>query len=466
MSDRTVAIVGRPNVGKSALFNRLAGRTISIVHNQPGVTRDRISAPCKRGELPFDIIDTGGIGSEPDLDFSKRVRLEAEIALEAASVIVLVVDAFDGLTPVDEELARFLRRAKKPLLLVVNKIDTESHDNLESDFAGLGFPAPIAVSAAHGRGIGELVSRIEALLPTTDPDAPVAESLPPLKLAVVGRPNVGKSSLINSILSDERTIVSALAGTTRDAVDIPYSRGEDRYMLIDTAGIRHRSKHDSSVEVFSVMRAERSIRRADLCALVLDAQEGVTAQDKKIAGLIQEASKPCLLLMNKWDLLKPRDGVREARDENLEEIRSRLFFLDYAPLLAVSAKTGESVGRVFRAIEEIRRGARTRIGTGVLNRFLHTCLTENPPPMRNNRRLKIYYATQAERAADHAAGATRFVLFVNDPTLLAPSYPKFLEGRLRRDLSPFPGIPVRFELRGKEESTPARQVKTPPTPLR
>ena len=449
MNERTVAIVGRPNVGKSALFNRLAGRMISIVHDQPGVTRDRIVAPCGLGSAPFDIVDTGGIGGAAEEDFSREIHTVAELAQLSAQVLLLVVDARQGVTPIDSELARLLRRSGKPVILVINKVDMEMHEPMAADFARLGFTFQLAVSAAHGRGIGELVEKIEQLLPASAPQEADETTLPPVKIALVGRPNVGKSSLINAILQDERTIVSDVAGTTRDAVDIPYRRGDQHYVLIDTAGIRSRSRHDSPVEVFSVMRSERSIRRADLCALVIDASFGVTAQDKKIAGLIQEAEKPCILLLNKWDLLKPSSGVREARESMLEEIRRGLFFLSYAPLIAVSAVSGDHLGKVFQSLDRVSEAARTRIGTGVLNRFFQEALSENPPPVRGNRRFKILYATQAQGGRTDKLVAAKIVLFVNSPDILPDSYRKYLEAKIRKDLAPLTGVPLLFELRGR-----------------
>src|SRR6266853_4725527 len=302
---RTVAIVGRPNVGKSALFNRLAGRKISIVHDMPGVTRDRITATCKLASEPFTMIDTGGIGSDVDTSFTEQVRTEVENELAASDLLLFVVDAKDGLSPIDLDLARRLRRIDKPLILVINKVDHEKHMPNAAEFSRLGFENQIAISAEHDRGIAPLVAWIERELPQ---GAGIPADMPEtqVKIAIVGRPNVGKSSLTNAILNDQRTLVSPISGTTRDAIDIPYERHGNHYVLIDTAGIRPRGKVDSSVEVFSVMRSEKSIRRAHLCCLVIDATAGVTAQDKKIAGMIQEERKPCIVAVNKWDLIKEK----------------------------------------------------------------------------------------------------------------------------------------------------------------
>jgi len=450
VSSRTVAIVGRPNVGKSALFNRLAGRKISIVHDQPGVTRDRIVSECRLGAHPFTVIDTGGIGSDVDASFTDQVHAEVELALQAAEVILFVVDGQDGLTPVDSDLARRLRRVSKPVVLVINKVDADKHRDFDAEFSRLGFEHAIRVSAEHGRNISEMVEVAESFLPP-----PLVGELAriPIKLAVVGRPNVGKSSLINAILEDSRTMVSPISGTTRDAVDVPYERGGQPYILIDTAGIRPRGKVDNSVEVFSVMRSEKSIRRADLCVLVIDATMGVTAQDKKIAGQIQEARKPCVVAVNKWDLIDVEGDRKEFLHEFMEGIRNELFFFPYAPLTLVSAKTGDNMMRLFKTIEEVRHCSRQRITTGVLNRLVHTVLSSNPPPIRSGKRFKILYATQLETGGS-AIPVPHFVLFVNSEDSLAPHYKKYLEGCLR-EASPFTGLPVLIDVRGR----PPREKK-------
>jgi len=449
-SNRHVAIVGRPNVGKSALFNRLAGRTIAIVHDEPGITRDRISAVSRRGTRAFTVWDTGGIGGHGETELLPEVRNAADVAMREANVILLTVDARQGLSPIDEELARLLRRSQRPVILVVNKIDHPNHEDLAADFAQLGFPETVSISAAHGRGIDSLVETIERLLPDSailDPQTAIRS----LSLAIVGRPNVGKSSLINAILSDRRTIVSNLPGTTRDAVDIAYRHGADEFVLIDTAGIRPRAKHSSSVEVFSVMRAERSIRRADLCVLVIDATSGVTAQDKKIAALMQKAHKPSLLVVNKWDLVKPDRSAKAALAKVIEETRERLFFLPFAPILVASALTGENVDRLFSAIRKIRRAAQARLSTGVLNRLLRGAFAANPPPMSANKRLKLFYATQARGPDERMLATPEFVLFVNDPQLLGETYARYLETQIRA-AQPFPGLPIMLNFRPRKET--------------
>lgn len=443
---RSVAIVGRPNVGKSALFNRLAGRKISIVHDQPGVTRDRITAVCRRGEAAFEIVDTGGIGADPDPDFTEPTQEAAEIAIDSADVLLFVVDGQDGATPLDRDLAKKLRAAQRPVILVVNKVDTEGHEGFLADFGRMGFPRIVGVSAAHGRGIEELVGEIETLLPTA---AEAEAALPAPKLAIVGRPNVGKSSLVNAILNDRRAIVSDIAGTTRDAVDVAYELDGKRFVLCDTAGIRHRSSHDTSVEVFSVIRSEQSIERADLCVLVLDATAGVTAQDKKIAGLIQKAHKAVVIVLNKWDLVS--DGGRgdaALLREHVERLRSELFFLNYAPVVVLSARTGENVKRLFTTVEKIRQHASRRAGTGELNRLLRTAMERQAPPSRGNKRFKLLYATQLVPQEPGPFAVPQFLLFVNDPRLLPENYFTYLCARLREKWE-YPGLPIVIKKRGR-----------------
>src|SRR6266705_2894411 len=388
-----VAIVGRPNVGKSALFNRLIGRKIAIVHDQPGITRDRISTICTRGARPFTVWDTGGVFGVGELELSAQVRRAAQEALRDSELLLFVVDAKEGLSPIDEDLARMLRRSQKPVVLVINKIDHEKHEPLAAEFDSLGFEPSLSISAEHRRGITDLLAAIVQRLPSPPHDSRVT-SHDSLAIAIVGRPNVGKSSLINSIVRSERAIVSELPGTTRDAVDILYQRDGRKFVFIDTAGIRRRGKRSSSVEVFSVMRAERSIRRADLCVLIIDLPMGVTAQDKRIAGLIQKARKASIVVLNKWDLIKPKCREKQTMAQLVDETRARIFFLDYAPVLIASALTGENIGKLFTLIEHVRRAAQQHVGTGVLNRLLRAAFAANPPAIISGRRLKLFYAVQ------------------------------------------------------------------------
>jgi GTP-binding protein len=445
-----VAIVGRPNVGKSALFNRLVGRKIAIVHDQPGITRDRISAICTRGARPFVLWDTGGILGGGEAELSSQVRHAAEEALRESDLLLFIVDAKAGLSPIDEELARVLRKSQKSVVLVINKIDDEKHEPLAAEFDSLGFKLSIAISAEHGRGISDLSDAIDRLLPPSTQNSRVADQQS-LAIAILGRPNVGKSSLINSIVRSERAIVSELAGTTRDALDILYERGGRKFVFIDTAGIRRRGRHSTSVEVFSVMRAERSIRRADLCVLIVDLTAGVTAQDKRIAGLIQAAQKPAIIILNKWDLIKPKRNQRQAVAELVETARERIFFLGYAPVLIMSSLTGEHIGKLFGLIEKIQRAARQHLGTGILNRLLRQAFDANPPPLVKGRRLKLFYAAQSKGKEKQLVQPPEFVLFVNDPRLLSRTYHRYLESQIRR-AQPFPGLPIILPLRPRAQS--------------
>jgi GTP-binding protein len=446
----SVAVVGRPNVGKSALFNRLIGRKIAIVHDQPGITRDRISAICTRGTRPFVLWDTGGIFGAGEGELRAQVHGAAEEALRESDLLLFVVDAKDGLSPIDEELARVLRKSQKPVVLVINKVDVEKHEALAAEFDSLGFKSSITISAEHGRGISDLLDAIDRFLPSPAGDSrPTSQDS--LAVAILGRPNVGKSSLINSIVRKERAIVSELAGTTRDAIDILYQHDGRNFVFIDTAGIRRRGKHSTSVEVFSVMRAERSIRRADLCVLIVDLTAGVTAQDKRIAGLMQAARKPAIVILNKWDLVKPKRNQREAIARLVATAREGIFFLGYAPVLITSSLTGEHVSTLFALIEKVQRAARQRVGTGVLNRLLRQAFEANPPPTIRARRLKLLYAAQSKGKENQQLEPPEFVLFVNDPRLLSQTYQRYLESRIR-GAHPFPGLPIILTLRPRAKS--------------
>lgn len=448
----TVAIVGRPNVGKSALFNRLAGRKISIVHDQPGVTRDRIAAPCTLTGHPCTLIDTGGIGATLEDGFGEQVAIEADIAMETADLILFLVDAQEGLTPIDQALAQKLRKAKPPVVLVINKVDHDKHEAVFSDFSRLGFTESVFVSAEHGRNFGELLDKMdETLEPLATEDAEIMEAVEKvgIKLAIIGRPNAGKSSLVNAILKDERTIVSSIAGTTRDAVDLPYSFNGENFTLIDTAGLRPRGKRDNSVEVFSAIRSEKAIRRADLCVLVIDLAEGVTAQDRKIAQLILEEKKPCLIVLNKFDLFHPGADYKDRVAEAEEHVKRELFFLSYAPFVACSAKTGDSTDHVLKKAIAIKKGAQDIPGTGKLNRILQAAFLKNAPPTDNKlKRVKLYYATAAVNEKYTVIPVPTIVLFVNDKHLMKDSYEAYLSNQFR-EAHPAPGIPVIFSTRSR-----------------
>lgn len=455
----TIAIVGRPNVGKSAIFNRMAGRRIAIVHDEPGVTRDRISAPCKITDRACKLMDTGGIGARLTDGFAEQVAAEADIAMKTADLILFVLDSRDHLTPVDQGIAEHLRKSDVPVMLVLNKADHEKQDLNLGEFSGLGFNDYIFLSAAHGRGFSELAFKLDAFL--KEAGAPLkedmeetpeeeTETVPPIKVAVVGRPNAGKSSLVNAILQDRRTIVSEVAGTTRDAIDIPYLHDGQPYVLIDTAGMRPRSKRDTSVEVFSAMRSEKAIRRADICLLVIDIAAGITQQDRRIAGIIAEEGKPCVIIVNKFDLFHP-NAPRKARMAEVEEqVRRELFFISYAPFVTTSAKKSEGIEIIFKDITRIRRESLALPTTGQLNRLIQLAQQMNPPGTASGstKRLKIYYVTTAVDPKYSTIPVPRYVLFVNDKNLLTDSYSQYLRNKIR-ETYPAPGIPVIFSARSR-----------------
>ncbi|MGA4645222.1 ribosome biogenesis GTPase Der [Limisphaera sp. 4302-co] len=461
---QTIAIVGRPNVGKSALFNRLAGRRIAIVHDQPGVTRDRVSAEVEWRGRPFTLIDTGGIGLRPGEKAQDilvaATRQQVELAVASASLIFFVVDIREGLVGLDEELAEWLRASGKPVLVVANKADTPDWDAQTIEFAELGFDRIFPVSAEHGRGLEPLMRTALSLLPpreeATHTESPV-ESPPPLKLAIVGRPNVGKSSLVNALIGSSRVIVSPIPGTTRDAVDVPFEIDvegrKERYVLIDTAGLRKRRRIRDDIEFYSVTRAEASIRRADIVLFVLDAEAGILEQDKKIGGLILEAGKPCILIVNKWDLFqdlvqkeweKKRAAAHGRRQpgpppDPLQTfgswVREKLFFLDYAPVLFTSALTGFQIDRILEAVRYVAAQMRQTVPTAILNRTLHDAVERQPPISKEGHRIKFFYATQISHTPP------TFLLFVNREEDFSEPYKKYLAGQLRKAFG-FEGCPI------------------------
>jgi len=399
-----------------------------------------------------------GIFGAGEAELTAQVRRTAGEAFRDSDLLLFVVDAKEGLSPIDEELARSLRKSQKPVILVINKIDNEKHEPLAAEFDSLGFRSNVLISAEHGRGILDLADAIDRILPPPIVDSRAA-SPESLAVAILGRPNVGKSSLVNSIVRSERAIVSELPGTTRDAVDVLYQRGGREFVLIDTAGIRRRGKQSTSVEIFSVMRAERSIRRADLCILIVDLTAGVTAQDKRIAGLIQAAHKASVIILNKWDLVKPNRNQKQTITKLVEAARQQIFFLDYAPVLVTSSLTGEHVSKLFGLIEKIQRAARQHVGTGVLNRLLRQAVEANPPPTIRARRLKLFYAAQSKGKEDQQLQPPEFVLFVNDPRLLSQTYRRYLESRIRETQS-FPGLPIILTLRPRAKSAmPASRLR-------
>ncbi len=437
MSKPLVAIVGRPNVGKSMLFNRLVGKRLSIVEDTPGVTRDRLYAECEWCGRKFDMVDTGGIEPSTDSEILLFMREQAQIAINAADVIVLVTDIRTGVTAADKDVANMLLRSRKPVILAVNKADsTGAEDPAVYEFYELGLGDPISVSAIHGHGTGELLDACLAHFPPQEEEEEEDDSI---KVAVIGKPNVGKSSLINRILGEKRVIVSDMAGTTRDAVDTPFENDKGRYVFIDTAGIRRKSKVDERVEKFSVMRAQLAIERADVCVIMIDARDGVTDQDTKIAGLAHEAGKASIIVVNKWDLVEKETGTMEKMRK---DIMRDLSFMSYAPILFISAATGQRTDRLFELINYVNEQSSLRISTGMLNDVLADAQARVQPPTDKGRRLKIYYMTQT------GVKPPNFVIFCNSRELFHFSYQRYIENQIRSVFG-LEGTPVRIVIRQK-----------------
>jgi GTP-binding protein len=477
-----IAIVGRPNVGKSALFNRIVGRRIAIVHDQPGVTRDRVMAEAEWHGRPFTLVDTGGIGllrREKASDVITKAAIEqVNLAMDAAGVIILVVNVQEGIVPLDREVAQRLRQSGKPILLAVNKVDTARAEPGVDEFTGLGFDKIFPVTAIHGEGIEALMNAAVAQLPAFNPESTVhspaseegsagteAEDLKlktadsVLKLAIVGRPNVGKSSIINALTKSERVIVSPIPGTTRDAVDVPFEVETDgvrqKYILIDTAGMRKTRSVNDSIEFFSVKRSEDSIARSDITIMVIDAEQGITEQDKKIADRVIEERRACIVVINKWDLMD--EAVRTAREEEIERrnsgkakqgpnvmttlaefgewVQEKLFFLDYAPVIFTSAKSGFQLERLLEAVRYVAAQLQQKIPTAILNRTLQDAVERRQPVSAVGHRLKFYYATQVRQAPP------TFLLFVNRDELFSPQYKKYLADSLRAAFG-YEGCPI------------------------
>ncbi len=437
MSRPLVAIVGRPNVGKSMLFNRLVGQRLSIVEDTPGVTRDRLYAECEWCGRKFDMVDTGGIEPSTDSEILLFMREQAQIAIDAATVIVLVTDIRTGVTAADKDVANMLLRSKKPVVLAVNKADaTGPTDPAVYEFYSLGLGDPIPVSAIHGHGTGDLLDECLKYFPDPEEDE---EEEDLIKVAIIGKPNVGKSSLINHILGEKRVIVSDVAGTTRDAVDAVFENDKGRFLFIDTAGIRRKSKVDERVEKFSVMRAQLAIERADVCLIMIDARDGVTDQDTKIAGLAHEAGKASIIVVNKWDLVDKETGTMEKMRK---DVMRDLAFMSYAPVLFISALTGQRTDRLFELITFVNDQSSMRITTGMLNNVLADAQARVQPPTDKGRRLKIYYMTQT------GIKPPNFVIFCNSRELFHFSYQRYIENQIRAVFG-LEGTPIRMSIRQK-----------------
>ncbi len=442
MSKPIVAIVGRPNVGKSTFFNKISGKRISIVEDVPGVTRDRIHADAEWLGHPFTLVDTGGIDPHSEDALLSQMRAQAQIAIELADVICFFTDARDGLTDDDRDVANMLRRTGKPVILVVNKVDYLGLSDSMYEFYELGLGDPIGISSVNMLGFGDLLDQIISHFPEENSSLQ-DDAVHVIQMAIVGRPNVGKSSLTNRLLGQERTMVSDIPGTTRDAIDSSFVSGDGTaFNIIDTAGMRRKSAiEDESIERYSVLRSIAAIRRCDVALLLIDAEDGVTEQDTKIAGLIHEEGKAVIIVVNKWDILEKETGTLE---KYRKEVMEKLKFMDYAPILFISAKTGQRVQNVFQKVKEVYETACRRITTGVLNDVINDATDHLQPPLQGTRRLKIYYGTQT------GIQPPSFVLFVNDEKLMSFSYERYLENWFRKTF-PLEGTPIRFILREKKK---------------
>ena len=438
MAKPLVAIVGRPNVGKSMLFNKLTGQRTSIVEDTPGVTRDRIYGDCEWCGRTFSLVDTGGIEPDTDSEMLKFMRRQAEIGIELADAVIMVVDVRSGVTAADQDVAAMLRKSKKPVCLAVNKCDSIGLVNPDVfEFYSLGIGDLFETSAVHGHGTGDLLDWVLAHIPEEEEAGDESDII---KVAIVGKPNVGKSNLLNQILGEERVIVSNVAGTTRDAIDSYYENETGRYCLIDTAGMRRKSKIDDQIEKYSNMRTISAIERADVCLILIDANDGVTEQDTKIAGLVHEAGKAAIIVVNKWDAVENKE-TNTMRDKETA-VRQGLAYMTYAPIVFLSALTGQRVDRLFPMIQEVYRQNTSRITTGALNSVLADATARVQPPTDKGRRLKIYYMTQAGTKPPH------FVIFCNDARLFHFSYQRYLENQIR-EVFGLQGTPIRITIRQK-----------------
>ncbi|MBR3060622.1 MAG: ribosome biogenesis GTPase Der [Oscillospiraceae bacterium] len=438
-----IALVGRPNVGKSMLFNKLVGKRISIVEDTPGVTRDRLYADTDWNGRSFTLVDTGGLEPRADSELLQFMREQAQIAMDTADVIVLVTDLRTGVTAADQEIADMLLRSRRPVVLAVNKVDsTGPVDPDVYEFYNLGLGEPIPVSAVHGHGTGDLLDACLAYFP---PEQEEEEEDDRIRVAIIGRPNVGKSSLTNRILGETRMVVSEVAGTTRDAVDSPYEDESGKYLFIDTAGIRRKSKVEDRIEKFSVMRAEAAVERAQVCLILLDAREGVTEQDTKVAGLAHESGKASVIIVNKWDLI---DKETRTMDKMREDIRRDLSFMSYAPVLFISALTGQRVSRIFELVRYVYEQNAMRISTGMLNNVLADATARVQPPTDKGKRLKLLYMTQT------GVRPPTFAIFCNDRTLFHFSYQRYVENQLRSVFG-LEGTPIRLLIRERGETVEA-----------
>ena len=440
MSKGTVAIIGKPNVGKSTFFNYLVGQRLSIVEDTPGVTRDRVYGETNWRGKDFTIIDTGGIEEKADDVIGSQMKLQAELAIDVADVIVFITDVTTGITPADRDIALMLKKSKKPIVLVCNKVDDfKKLENDTYEFFNLGLGKPYPISSAHAKGIGDVLDAIYEYLPENDGKNEDEEYI---RVAIIGKPNVGKSSLVNKILGENRSIVSNIAGTTRDSIDSKFENEHGKYIFIDTAGLRRHSKVEENIEKYSVIRTNLAIERADVCILMIDANEGVTEQDTKIAGLAHEAGKAVIIAINKWDEYNKENGTLE---NYTKDVYNKLAYLSYAPILFISAKTGQRVEKLFNLINEVSNNNAMRISTSVLNELLAEAVAIVQPPTDKGKRLKVLYMTQV------STKPPTFAIFVNDKKLFHFSYERYIVNKLRQEFS-FKGTPIRVVVRERKDS--------------
>lgn len=439
MAKPIVAVVGRPNVGKSTLFNKISGQRISIVEDTPGVTRDRIYAEAEWLSYRFTLIDTGGLEPESDEAILKQMYSQAEIAIETADVILFIVDVKTGVTDTDMQVANILRKTKKPIILVANKVDDLRKYSMDVyEFYSLGLGDPIGVSAGQGLGLGEMLDEVVKYFPDNSKEDEDDETI---KVAIIGKPNVGKSSLINKILGEDRVIVSDVAGTTRDAIDSNYERDGQKYVFIDTAGMRRKSKIKENIEKYSIIRAVTAVERADVCLLMINAEDGISDQDTKIAGIAHENGKAVIIVVNKWDLVEKDNKTMSKFNKEIEQ---ELKYMPYAPIIYISALTGQRIHKLFGMIKVVSENNSRRISTGLLNDVLIEAMALNQPPSEKGKQLRIYYMTQV------SVKPPTFVLFVNDTELLHFSYRRYIENQLRQAFG-FDGTPIHFIARNKSE---------------
>ena len=434
-----VAVVGRPNVGKSTLFNRISGARISIVEDTPGVTRDRIYSDVSWLDKHFTLIDTGGIEPKSKDEILAKMREQAQIAIEMADVVILMTNVKEGVTANDHEVAQMLLKAKKKIVLAVNKVDNLGDPPMEFyEFYNLGLGDPIAISSANALGLGDLLDEVTAKFPE---DADTSADDDEIKVAVIGRPNAGKSSLINKLMGEERVIVSDIAGTTRDAIDTHYEKDGDKFLFIDTAGIRRKSKVNEAIEKFSVLRSYAAVDRSDVCVIMIDGTEGIAEQDTKIAGYADEQGKACIFVINKWDIVKKDD---KTMNEFKYKIRETFAFMSYASMMFTSAKTGRNIPALIDEIKKVNEQHKRRITTGMLNDVINEAVNKQQPPSDKGKRLRIYYGTQASVAPP------TFVLFVNDKDLFHFSYKRFIENQIRENFG-FDGTPIRLIIKERKK---------------